>query len=630
MEGVTMKRKGKLLVLEVAGLAENRPSILKGDALFAQIRTGKNKADLDSKTYKGYVHQIEMIHVHIGFGEGLLKRFVNGMLFDVQFTFNRLPLKLQHRAVDQCSNKKLGLSPVLFPQPFKLDYRSLLRPLLSSISLFDRQLECNTQQVSAVKHILSGSSRPSPYLIFGPPGTGKTVTMVEAIKQVYKSLPGSFILACAPSNSAADLIAQRLLKNTPVAKSTILRLNALSRNWATVNPAVKDICNFDRAQGLIHFPDMETMMKYRIIVTTLVTAGRLVTAKIPQSHFTHIFIDEAGHAVEPECTIAIAGLLDVTNDKGGQLVLAGDPEQLGPVLRSPVAVKNGLVASLLERFMQTCPVYQREGPDHPYNANMLTKLVRNYRSHPDILRLPNDLFYNGELQAFADEMLRNCMCQWELLPKKKFPIIFHGVEGIDQREGKSPSFFNIEEVEVVWDYVKELLEEQRGGIRLTQKDIGIISPYRRQVQKIAKVLKNKNKSEIKVGSVEEFQGQERLVIIISTVRSTNEENLRMDIDYKLGFLRNPKRFNVALTRAKALLIVIGNPYMLAKDAYWNGFLNYCLTSKCQDIFCGIDIAHFLTLGTAKTFGKNADEVFLQYTLCEMSSFNTTCVDLVSR
>lgn len=110
---------------------------------------------------------------------------------------------------------------------------------------------------------------------------------------------------------------------------------------------------------------------------------------------------------------------------------------------------------------------------------------------------------------------------------------------------------------------------------MKQADIGVISPYRKQVQKIKKVLEKKNLTDIKVGSVEEFQGQERLVIIISTVRSTNEEFLKMDRDYKLGFLKNPKRFNVAITRAKALLICIGNPYMLSKDEHWNRFLQYC-------------------------------------------------------
>ncbi|XP_070558236.1 putative helicase MOV-10 [Ptychodera flava] len=577
MTGVTMEKKGRLLKLRVPGLAENRPSVLRGDAVYVQVRHGQEPEDVKSKRYKGYVHEVELEDICIGFSQELLGLFIKGMVFDVQFTFNRLPLRLQHRAVKDAGDDDSGLEPVLFPEISNACEKEHLKSLssMTRMTIFNRQLERNAEQVTAVKHILAGTSRPAPYLLFGPPGTGKTVTVVEAIKQVYKSFPRSVILACAPSNSAADLIASRVLRDGPVAKSTILRLNALSRTYNQVDPELRDanICNYNRG-GEVVFPKIEDLLKYRVIVATLVTAGRLVSAGIPKDHFTHIFMDEAGHAVEPETIIAVAGLLDPDNAKGGQLVLAGDPKQLGPILRSPLAIKYGLGKSLLERFMCDCQVYQRE-ENQPYNSEVLTKLIRNYRSHPEILKLPNELFYEGELQVFADEIFRNSLCDWEGLPKQKFPIVFHGVEGIDMREGQSPSFFNILEVEIVWDYVKQLLQERRGGMKIKQEHIGIISPYRRQVQKIKKVLNQKNYNNIKVGSVEEFQGQERLIIIISTVRSTNEENLRMDIDYKLGFLKNPKRFNVAVTRAKALLIVVGNPFMLQKDPHWNRLLDYC-------------------------------------------------------
>jgi helicase MOV-10 len=105
---------------------------------------------------------------------------------------------------------------------------------------------------------------------------------------------------------------------------------------------------------------------------------------------------------------------------------------------------------------------------------------------------------------------------------------------------------------------------------------GVITPYRRQVEKIQKVLRNHNlDKKIKVGSVEEFQGQERKVIIISTVRSSYEF-LDMDYRHKLGFLRNPKRFNVGVTRAIALLVVVGNPFLLSEDPFWNDLLEYCI------------------------------------------------------
>ncbi|XP_072026794.1 putative helicase MOV-10 [Amphiura filiformis] len=581
MKSVVMTQDGnpRFLRLKVPGLAENRPSVLKGDYLYAHFADSPQE-----KCFKGYVHRIELEEVILGFGGELMARWTKGMRFDIEFTFNRVPIKLQHRAVRECSVNKMEM--VLFPKKEKVGSLGLLCTLPADESdfgreLFDRQLASNAEQVKAVRQIVQGTSRPAPYLVFGPPGTGKTVTVVEAIKQVYSKLRASYILACAPSNSAADLLAKRLITGgTPVAKTTILRMNAASRVWPTVDQELKgaNCCNFNKMTGENYFPSKEDIMRKRIVVTTLVTAGRIASAKdFPRDHFTHIFLDEAGHAVEPEAIISIGSLLNPRNKKGGQIVLAGDPKQLGPVLRSPLAKEHGLELSLLERLMTQNPLYTRKESDESkeiYDSRILTKLIRNYRSHPAILKLPNQMFYDNELQVHANEMVRNTFTSWDHLPRKGFPIIFHGVEGRDEREGQSPSFFNLQEVQVVVEYIEDL-REKRGGRKIKQSDIGIISPYRRQVQKIQQVLKRRNHTEIKVGSVEEFQGQERLIIIVSTVRSTKPEHLQLDMDYKLGFLRNPKRFNVAITRAKALLVVIGNPYMLSKDEHWNQLLHYC-------------------------------------------------------
>ena len=124
-------------------------------------------------------------------------------------------------------------------------------------------------------------------------------------------------------------------------------------------------------------------------------------------------------------------------------------------------------------------------------------------------------------------------------------MIFHGVIGQDLKEETSPSFFNIEEVVIVRDYIKKLLDMRQN--KISPKEIGVIAPYRRQVQKIRQKLKKDNINDIMVGSTEEFQGQERRVIIVSTVRSS-PEYVHTDNQYKLGFLKNPKRFNVAITR----------------------------------------------------------------------------------
>ncbi|XP_012712087.2 putative helicase mov-10-B.1 [Fundulus heteroclitus] len=570
----------RLLVLEVPGVAENRPSVLRGDSLLVYPQGEKGVK------YRGYVHSVQLDSVKLGFAQEFLSRyttgkdlsFIQGIKFNVEFTINRLVVRLQHRAAELAKSNEL--SSVLFPTAHPLSWQ---KPDLPKLKLFDYQLEKNPEQYQAVQHIVAGSSRPAPYLVFGPPGTGKTVTLVEAIKQIEKTQKSCHILACAPSNSAVDLLCTKICEHVDMHR--VYRVYASSRDPNLVPEHLKACSNLSGDSYI--FPPKEELMEYKIIVTTLLTAGRLVSGDIPSGHFTHVFVDEAGHAVETECLVPLAGLLDAET---GQLVLAGDPKQLGPILRSPFALKYGMGVSLLERLMTDIPLYQKvEGV---YNTCFVTKLLRNYRSHPTILKIPNERFYEGELQACADEYSRNIYCRWEHLPKQGFPVIFHGVAGKDQREATSPSFFNIAEVEVMMDYVRKLLDSQgkKGVAKISPKDIGIIAPYRKQVQKVRQALekvgkqfKFKDMNDLKVGSVEEFQGQERRVILVSTVRSSTTY---MDIDKKfsLGFIKNDKRFNVAMTRAKALLIVVGNPMVLSADPTWASFIQYCKDEGGYDGF----------------------------------------------
>lgn len=364
----------------------------------------------------------------------------------------------------------------------------------------------------------------------------------------------------------------------------VYRVYANSRDPRTVPKHLLKYCNWDERQDGFVCPKKGILMEYKIIVTTMVTAGRLVSGGIPVGHFTHVFLDEAGQAVEPECVIAIAGLLSA---KTGQLVLAGDPKQLGPILRSPLAQQHGLGLSLLERLMRHNPLYEKSTDSGHFDTRFVTKLLRNYRSHDAILKIPNELFYENELQVFADQWDREAYCNWEYLPKKGFPVIFHGVMGKDEREANSPSFFNVSEIEVLVDYLTKLMETQgkKGLPKLSAKDIGIIAPYRKQVEKIQKALKSvstlsrwNDLTELKVGSVEEFQGQERKIIMVSTVRSS-VNYVKMDKDFNIGFLSNEKRFNVAITRARSLLIVVGNPVILNKDPAWEKFISYCVKEK---------------------------------------------------
>ena len=242
--------------------------------------------------------------------------------------------------------------------------------------------------------------------------------------------------------------------------------------------------------------------------------------------------------------------------------MAGDPWQLGPVVTSRLASQFGLETSLLERLMKM-DLYSKGRAG--YEGRCITKLVRNFRSHPALLSIPSRLFYGGELLPCADPKIVNSCLNFEGLTEAtrgSFPFLFHGVVASDMREGNSPSFFNPSEAAVVLSYIAALIKQG-----MLPANIGVIAPYKKQVLKIRdRLALTPYGDEVKVGTTEEFQGQERLAIILSTVRSC-PNYLNTDEQSTVGFLANPKRFNVAITRAKALLIVVGNPNVLCKVSF---------------------------------------------------------------
>eukprot|EP00095_Tigriopus_kingsejongensis_P010515 maker-scaffold45_size475391-snap-gene-1.17 protein:Tk10515 transcript:maker-scaffold45_size475391-snap-gene-1.17-mRNA-1 annotation:"helicase mov-10" len=558
------------LFLEVPGLAEKRPSILKGDMIYA--------TDKSNRMFEGCVHDILSTRIKLGFSPFLVETHIPGMKFTVNFTVNRNWLQLTIRALKLSNHETKAL---LFP-PLSLP-RSESGPLLKSF--FNREIGNNPEQSTAISRIVLGPRLPVPYIIFGPPGTGKTSTVIEAILQVLQNDPKAKVLAAAPSNSAADLIAERLIRSTPA--SNVLRIYSLSRNESEAPTPIKHISNFVKP-----FKVLNDILSHRVVVSTNVNCGRLVSYGIGRDHFTHLFMDEVGYAMEPETVIAISGLINPTQ---GKVVLAGDPKQLGPIIRSSVAIKHKLDMSLLERLMDTKDSCYQKDDKLGYNPTCITKLVNNYRSHLKLLSLPSQMFYESELMAMADPVMVNAMLNWEHLGRAKFPLIFHSVAGTDKREGRSPSFFNTEEVNFVVDYIQKLILETKP--RVMGSDIGVISPYRQQVFKIRKMMAKRFQMQrvdwhnIRVGSTEHFQGQERKIIIISTVRS-KEEYLPMDQKHNLGFLNNHKRrvisvhrndrvalvFNVATTRSKALMIIIGNPNILSADPCWKQVIEYAMAN----------------------------------------------------
>lgn len=614
MEGASLYRsplRPEWYTLEVPGVVEGRPAVLKGDNIFVRDSACKNDG-VQIVEYEGFVCEIKRGTLLISFSKRFQEVYIRGMKFDVRFTYNRLPLRLMHRAIGMVEH--VDLWNLVLPKHAETT-EPALRP--QKIHLFNKKIASNPEQYAAVKYILLGLHRPYPYLLFGPPGTGKTVTLVEALKQICNLIPSSRILVVTPSNSACDILAERLIDHmTP---SEIYRMYSPSVDPSKMSKKLTKVSNYNHSTKTFVFPSADNLMKYKVIVSTLACSGKLVSADFPLNHFTHIFVDEAGQCLEPECLIPVVGLMsswDPTKQGvGGHLVIAGDPKQLGPVIRSRLAQRFHLDVSLLERLMD-CEVYQREANGH-YSPTRLTKLLKNFRSHNDIIEVPNRLFYDHELKAHGDKMITHCMTEWETLPRRGCPLIFHGVSGRDLRELSCPSYYNPEELKVVVNYVTALLEGKSGlSVRIKGQDIGIVSPYRKQVLKIRALLAKQGIEGVTVGSTEEFQGQERLVMIISTVRS-DSNLLKNDFRHRLGFLKNQKRFNVAVTRAKALLIIVGNPYTLRQDMCWRKLLEFCLR---KGAYCGVKYsdgdAHlqdieerFAAVGIGENLSADDDLVF---------------------
>ncbi|KAK0204309.1 P-loop containing nucleoside triphosphate hydrolase protein [Desarmillaria ectypa] len=527
--------------LNVPGLAEKRPSVLVGDVILAR-RSDAPKGHW----YSGGVHVVRKEEVGLCFHRSF--RAAPTDRFLVRFKLNRYPLRRQHQALDT------AFAPPRLLLPTEQHVLAFLRA--TTWKPFNKLIGTNARQRQAVDCILRQRPGTVPFVIFGPPGTGKTVTMIEAIRQILAANPKARILACAPSNSAADLIASRLMM---LGMDTLFRFYAPSRPKVAVSHELEPFTFVKN--GHFSVPTLARIRQFKVIVTTCVSASVFFGIGIPRGHFTHIFIDEAGQATEPEAMIAVKTMADnMTN-----VILSGDPKQLGPIIRSAVARDLGLEMSYIERLMQSNMYDDEQG----YGSSIV-KLTQNFRSHPAILKFPNERFYEGELQPCADPRSITAFIGSKHLEAKKFPIVFHSIAGKDDREASSPSFFNIDEVLDVMRTIEDLRSDKK--LRITDNDIGVIAPYHAQVLKIKNVLRRGYES-IKVGSVEEFQGQERKVIIISTVRSS-KEFIEYDLRHTLGFVASPRRFNVAVTRAQALLVIVGDPNVLSLDPLWRSFLNY--------------------------------------------------------
>ncbi|KAL0489052.1 helicase mov-10-B [Acrasis kona] len=552
------------LVITVPGLAESRPSVLRGDIVY--ISDG-------SMVHKGFTHSVMLEQLVANFDER-----VKPGKYDVQFTYLRTILRGMHRAIDLV-DKNHSLIRKYVPNGMNKDDKKDLdwfkspdsTPSVRSpyIQFFNTNL--NALQRRFVKAASSFIDRPKkPLVLIGPPGTGKTTTLVETIYQIIKDHPNPHVIACTPSNESADLLCSRLSRYNMV-DCNILRVNAFQRDPRTI--ADQEVLRYCKIKdGSFVAPSAAEIMRCDIVVVTLSSSSYFYGNGI-QNHFTHVVVDESGQGMEPEILLPFLSIM-----KDATIILGGDPKQLGPIIRSPVAAEYGLNISMLERLVTSPNCHQDV---------YLTKLVETYRAHPSIMSLYNTLFYDNRLVCRTDVQVANSLLNWTEFPNKKHPILFKHSEGLEARNQDSPSWYNTEEVDHVVGLVRSLFNS---GLNVVASDIGVITPYRKQSDMIKQKLISKvtNGRDIKVGTVELFQGKEKRIIFLSCVRSQNEF-IPFDDKYKLGFLKNPKRLNVAISRPMAGLVIVGNAKLLRVDPHWKKMINMCVE---MGAFNGPDLSQF--------------------------------------
>ncbi|KAJ3937652.1 MAG: P-loop containing nucleoside triphosphate hydrolase protein [Lentinula lateritia] len=482
---------------------------------------------------------------------------------------------------------------------------------------------------------ISKYQSPVPFLISGPPGTGKTRTVVETVHQILHTQPEAHILLCAPSNSATDTLALRL--GSSLKPGDMLRLNDQNRTFAEVPDSIRQFCYVESDSFAI--PTWKMLMSYKVVVASCLDANILVDAACTNTvlcaleehvvsslhphrkikyqivpHWTHLLIDEAAQGSEPELLVPISVVLprhDLSAPNRTtsfdyhwlstvpQLILCGDINQLGPIITSQQARTYELDVSLLERLFDR-PLYAEHVearhprrlpltglPLHQNSVQSMFKpfvnLVKNYRSHPAILMPPSAMFYNDSLEPCAS----NGMISWTGLSNNKYPLMFLGCNTKDESVDERATWFNIGEIDRIVEVISSLMSEAAKSIPPLQADeIGVMAPWREQVWKIRERLRQTGLSRVDVGTVEDYQGREKRAVIISCVRSS-ARFLAEDGQKGIGLVFEKKRMNVAITRAKELLVIIGNGNLLKYDPYWKGFLQFALRNA---LYVGPELA----------------------------------------
>jgi helicase MOV-10 len=301
-----------------------------------------------------------------------------------------------------------------------------------------------------------------------------------------------------------------------------------------------------------------------IVVSTCATAGWIADCELSFDSaallFDLVVIDECAQAVEAEALIAMSL-------SRGSVLLCGDPKQFGPQLRSARAKTAGM-GSLLDR-LAALPRYQHSNRFH-------FTLSHNFRAHPQLMALSSSLFYGDAVRASLPPQLAEKALPFEDLNGSECPICFYGVAGQDERDEES--FWNSAECFKVAELVQRVVASPALAGAFSAKDIGVVTPFYKQVRLIREVLRDRLLRDVRVGSVADYQGQEEEVLIVSAVRGTMRW-LEHDRVNSAGLVFNDRSFNVCVSRAKCLLLCVGNPRVLSVDPNWRRLLQVCLQNQ---------------------------------------------------
>ncbi len=426
----------------------------------------------------------------------------------------------------------------------------------------------NNTQEAAVNKVLCTRDVS---IVHGPPGTGKTTTLVEAIYETLHREPQ--VLVCAQSNTAVDWICEKLVDrgvtvlrignptrvNDKMLSSTYERRfeshPAYPELWS-IRKSIREMNGRMRQGSYTEREGMRNRMnRLRDRATELFDSARVIASTLVSSNhrllngrrFPTLFIDEAAQALEAACWIAIR--------KADRVILAGDHCQLPPTIKCIEAARGGLEHTLMEKIVQQKP-----------SAVSLLKV--QYRMHEAIMQFPSDWFYHGELEA-APEVRHRGILDFDT------PMNWIDTSGMDFHEefvGESFGRINKEEANLLLQELETYIN-RIGKERILEEriDFGLISPYKAQVQYLKSKIKGSSflrpfRSLITVNTVDGFQGQERDVIFISLVRA-NE-------DGQIGFLNDLRRMNVAITRARMKLVILGDAATLTRHPFYKRLMSF--------------------------------------------------------